>query len=151
MDGSYFNLKEADVTVKLLAKILQCDKNIDPNQVGVITQYKAQVWKINSLLRNIADNTAMKSIQISTVDAFQGAEKDVIILSCVRTRHIGFIDCRRRTNVALSRAKKHLVIVGKMKLLQSNTACWGGVLNVCKTQNARFSKSNSFMKELAGS
>lgn len=36
-----------------------------------------------------------KFSQISTVDAFQGGEKDVIILSCVRTQHVGFIDCKR--------------------------------------------------------
>ena len=44
--------------------------------------------------------------QISTVDAFQGGEKEVIILSSVRTQHVGFIDSDRRTNVALTRAKR---------------------------------------------
>ena len=147
-DGSYFNLKEALIIVNVLEKILKC--GINPHQVGVITQYKSQVWNINSLLRNHIRSTAdIKTIQISTVDAFQGAEKDIILLSCVRTRHIGFIDCPRRTNVALSRARTHLVIVGKLKLLNSN-ACWSGVINVCKLQNATVSNSNTFLKSLEG-
>ena len=44
--------------------------------------------------------------QISTVDAFQGGEREVIVLSSVRTQHVGFIDSNRRTNVALTRAKR---------------------------------------------
>lgn len=51
-------------------------------------------------------------IQISTVDAFQGAEKDIIILSCVRSKQgLGFIDSPNRINVALTRAKHHLIVV----------------------------------------
>ena len=73
---------------------------------------------------------------MSTVDAFQGAEKSIIILSTVRTKSIGFIDnkrsfqfylnevyngfCYRRVNVALTRAKRHLFILGNEQLLRSN-------------------------------
>ncbi|KAI8602313.1 AAA domain-containing protein, partial [Dissophora ornata] len=46
------------------------------------------------------------SVQISTVDAFQGSEKDVIIVSTVRTDSIGFIDNHQRVNVALTRSKR---------------------------------------------
>lgn len=48
------------------------------------------------------------SVQISTVDAFQGSEKDVIIVSTVRTECVGFIDNRQRVNVALSRSKRYV-------------------------------------------
>jgi len=47
------------------------------------------------------------------VDAFQGGEREVIILSCVRTAGTGFIDSPRRTNVAITRAKRHLFVVGE--------------------------------------
>lgn len=76
-------------------------------------------------------NAELKSVQISTVDAFQGGEKDLIILSCVRTDHIGFIDCDRRTNVALTRAKRHLLIVGNFKMLSCNNV-WGKVIEHCR-------------------
>ena len=49
-------------------------------------------WKIFSFLLNW---TVVLFLQISTVDAFQGGEKDLIVLSCVRTDHVGFIDCDR--------------------------------------------------------
>ncbi|KAI8819487.1 AAA domain-containing protein [Fimicolochytrium jonesii] len=66
-------------------------------------------------------------VQVSTVDAFQGAEKTVILLSTVRTRYVGFIDEPRRVNVALTRAKRHLFIFGNKTLL-SRDKLWGKVL-----------------------
>ena len=55
-------------------------------------------------------------LQISTVDAVQGAEKSVIILSCVRTSRIGFADCPKRVNVAITRARHHLIVLGRLPL-----------------------------------
>jgi superfamily I DNA and/or RNA helicase len=58
------------------------------------------------------------AVQISTVDAFQGAERDIIILSTVRTRNLGFLTDFRRLNVAITRARHHLVICGCERLLR---------------------------------
>ena len=57
---------------------------------------------------------------MSTVDAFQGAEKEVIILCCSRTTRLGFSDDPKRLNVALTRGRHHLFIIGKGSVLQEN-------------------------------
>lgn len=72
------------------------------------------------------------------MDAFQGAEKEIIILSCVRTRQMGFIDSERRMNVALTRAKRHLLIVGHLGCLSRNRL-WGRVIQHCKGTGLGFS------------
>ena len=51
-------------------------------------------------------------MQVSTVDAFQGGEKPVVVLSCVLSDASAFLGSPERTNVALSRAKNHMLIVG---------------------------------------
>ena len=77
-DGSFSNLKEAKFVASLLTRLIQC--GIEANEVGVITQYKCQVKKISALLSEAnLSSCATKSVQISTVDAFQGAEKDIIV------------------------------------------------------------------------
>ena len=55
------------------------------------------------------------------MDAFQGEEKDIIVVGTVRTRSLGFIEDCRRLNVAITRAKRHLIVVGKESLLRRNT------------------------------
>ncbi|KAJ5069814.1 DNA2/nam7 helicase family [Anaeramoeba ignava] len=72
----------------------------------------------------------MKQIQISTVDAFQGAEKEICIVSCCRTENLGFIESPNRLNVLLSRAKNHLIIVGRQKVLNSSSV-WNSVIKHC--------------------
>ncbi|ELR18662.1 uncharacterized protein ACA1_393280 [Acanthamoeba castellanii str. Neff] len=69
-----------------------------------------------------------KEIQVSTVDAFQGSEKEVIIVTCVRTTRLGFIDSPKRLNVTLTRAKRHLIIVGNGKVLAGNQT-WTTILS----------------------
>lgn len=73
----------------------------------------------------------MKAVQVSTVDAFQGAEKEIVVLSCVRTRQTGFTDSEKRMNVALTRAKRHLLIVGNLACLSKNRL-YERVINHCK-------------------
>ncbi|XP_009948782.1 PREDICTED: protein ZGRF1 [Leptosomus discolor] len=129
-DNSFYNMAEAHFAVKLIQSLLA--SGIEGSAVGVITLYKSQMCKIQNLLRGVhSEAFEVKAVQVSTVDAFQGAEKEIIVLSCVRTRQIGFIDSEKRMNVALTRAKRHLLIVGNLACLSRN-ALWGRVIHHCK-------------------
>jgi superfamily I DNA and/or RNA helicase len=119
--GSFFNEQEAQ-TVATLAEILVLGHEVDAQEIGVIALYKAQVSRISAIL-----NAKSIAVQVSTVDAFQGAEKDVIILSVSRTTKLGFSDSPKRLNVAITRARRHLIIVGNAPLLTSNSA-WEAVV-----------------------
>ena len=71
----------------------------------------------------MADGT----ILVSTVDAFQGGERDIIIISSARTSSVGFTDNAERLNVALTRARHHLIIVGNAITLQASKT-WAAVI-----------------------
>ena len=143
-DGSLYNHKEVDYCVKFVNKLLL--EGLEPAQIGIITQYKAQVsrivTKLGELGTAVLPSTELKGIQVSTVDAFQGAEKDIIILSCVRTKFVGFINCPRRTNVALSRAKHHLVMVGCHRLLRTDKL-WFRILQFAEEGGAKFDRGQN--------
>ncbi len=65
----------------------------------------------------------MKYVTVGTVDSFQGQERDIIIISCVRAnknKEIGFLKDRRRLNVSITRAKHQLLIYGHKATLQTN-------------------------------
>ncbi|KFZ58067.1 Uncharacterized protein C4orf21, partial [Antrostomus carolinensis] len=129
-DGSFYNMAEAHFTVKLVQSLIA--SGIEGSAVGVITLYKSQMCKIQNLLSGVhSEAFEVKAVQVSTVDAFQGAEKEIIVLSCVRTRQTGFIDSERRMNVALTRAKRHLLIVGNLACLSRNRL-WGRVIHRCQ-------------------
>eukprot|EP01133_Synstelium_polycarpum_P017021 gene17021-20275_t len=73
-------------------------------------------------------------IKISTVDAFQGAERDIIIFSCSRTSFIGgFVDNPQRLNVAITRAKHHFIITGKSLALNSNPT-WKTIISAATSK-----------------
>jgi hypothetical protein len=88
--------------------------------IGVILTYRSQADLIQQLI-NESNNDFLKNVQVSTVDAFQGAERDIIVVGCVRTRNLGFIEDCRRLNVAITRARRHLIVVGKESLLKRST------------------------------
>lgn len=109
---------------------------------------KAQVERIETALQSHQDldEQVWRPIKLSTVDAFQGAEREVIILSCVRTKQVGFLNNQRRINVAISRAKRyllpllplipkfnvpgfrHLILVGNTKFLASSNPMWREII-----------------------
>ncbi|MCM1988805.1 AAA domain-containing protein [Oceanirhabdus seepicola] len=104
--------------VEKICKIL---KEIDIEghfDIGIITFYKKQA----SLLQNeIKSLGLVNNIPVvNTVDAFQGKENDIIILSTVRTKGLGFTTNKNRLNVAMSRAKKLLVFVSDMENMKRN-------------------------------
>ena len=85
-------------------------------RVGVITGYRGQVGRLRGAIDTAdAGRWRRMAVDIATVDAFQGRECDVVVYSTVRSnpgRRIGFLRDYRRVNVALSRARDLLVIVG---------------------------------------
>ncbi|KAJ2610714.1 Protein zgrf1 [Coemansia sp. RSA 1694] len=89
-------------------------------------------------------------VQVSTVDAYQGSEREVIIISCVRTEKIGFIANPNRVNVALSRARRHCLVLGARKLLETNSM-WRRILEYCRQDddNAGVVSAQSFLNRLA--
>ncbi|KAM5191509.1 5'-3' DNA helicase ZGRF1 [Mantella aurantiaca] len=133
-NNSFYNIEEANFTVKLIQSLIA--SGIQSSMIGVITLYKSQMAKICSLPSGMSycDPMEMKAVQVSTVDAFQGAEKEIIILSCVRTRQVGFLDSEKRMNVALTRGKRHLLIVGNLPCLRKNKM-WEQVIHHCERQN----------------
>lgn len=109
---SYYNQAEIDAVSDVIHHLKR--KNIEEDQIAVITPYKAQARKLQQLF---------PTIEIDTVDAFQGREKDVVILSFVRSNkhgNIGFLKDFRRLNVSISRAKSKLIMIGNMGLLKTN-------------------------------
>merc|ERR1712071_691361 len=112
-----------------------------PMQIGIITPYSLQ----NGLLK-----TLIKDVEISTVDGFQGREKDVIILSLVRANansNVGFLDDIRRLNVALTRARKHLFVIGSASTLRNSKN--EDLKNFCDflKKNAQNYDANEFLSE----
>lgn len=86
------------------------------SDVGIISPYRAQLEVMNEELKNFnLDEETKAKININTIDSFQGQERDVIYISLVRSNEkgeIGFLSDTRRMNVAMTRARKKLVIVG---------------------------------------
>ena len=79
----------------------------------------------------------MPDVEINTVDGFQGREKDIIIMSCVRSNDngtIGFLSDRRRMNVAITRAKHSLFVIGNSKTLNKDKN-WREFIIYCKNLN----------------
>ena len=89
--------------------------------VGLISPYKAQVQYLRRLVRNDAFfKPYRQAITINTVDGFQGQERDVILISLVRANEegqIGFLNDLRRMNVAITRARMKLIILGDASTL----------------------------------
>ncbi len=92
--------------------------------LGIITPYSAQVEYITKLAEDSATLVNLKQlVTINTVDAFQGQERDVIAISLVRSNdkgEVGFLGDIRRTNVALTRARKKLMVIGDSATLGSH-------------------------------
>ena len=87
-----------------------------PEDIGIISPYEQQV---NQLKEKLGDT----GIDIKTVDGFQGREKEVIVISFVRANEsgqLGFLTDYRRLNVALTRAKRKLILIGNAPTLRND-------------------------------
>ena len=119
------NRAEAELTLDTLEKYFTkigkqrlLDERID---VGVISPYRAQVQLLRRLVRKKEFFKPYRSlISVNTVDGFQGQERDIIIISLVRANadgQIGFLSDLRRMNVAITRARMKLIILGDVQTM----------------------------------
>jgi predicted DNA helicase len=113
---SKYNPKEAEFVVSLVEEFLK--NGAKEEHIGIITPYKDHEEYIKKLMENV--KCKMENVEVKSVDGFQGREKEIIILSLVRANEkeeIGFLKDIRRLNVAITRAKRKLIIIGDAKTL----------------------------------
>eukprot|EP00923_Selenidium_pygospionis_P023654 GHVN01041187.1.p1 GENE.GHVN01041187.1~~GHVN01041187.1.p1 ORF type:complete len:635 (+),score=84.59 GHVN01041187.1:751-2655(+) len=137
---SYLNRTEANNIEKLVTHFLH-KGGLKASQIGVITPYDGQRAYISMLFQRQTTSADKKEcysdIEVASIDAFQGREKDFILLSCVRSNlnlGIGFLHDPRRLNVALTRAKYGLVVCGNAQVLakqyhKHQSQIWCNLLN----------------------
>lgn len=115
-----------DLEKKIVLEIIDMfiNKGIRPKDIGVISPYAKQTQLISEKTK----------VDVNSVDGFQGDEKDIIIISLVRSNdegNIGFLKDLRRLNVSLTRAKKKLIIIGNRKTFESNED-YNEIINFCE-------------------
>jgi superfamily I DNA and/or RNA helicase len=106
-DGeSRLNDREAALVCVKVQHLL--DAGVQPHDIAVIAPYAAQVRRLRELL-------PLPTLEIDSVDGFQGREKEAVVISLVRSNpeaEIGFLADVRRMNVALTRARRKLIVIG---------------------------------------
>ncbi|KAL7443031.1 hypothetical protein ACHAXM_008765, partial [Skeletonema potamos] len=127
---SYLNRTEASYVEKIVTHLIKM--GVNSSQIGVITPYDGQKKYVQEHMRRSGPLAASiyESIEVNSVDAFQGREKEIILVSCVRsseTQGIGFLSDPRRLNVALTRARLGLVLLGNPRVLSKNPL-WAALL-----------------------
>jgi len=149
---SYLNRTEASYVEKCVTHLLR--QGVKPDKIGVITPYEGQRKYVNEYMRRsgILSASLYEAIEVASVDAFQGREKDYILVTCVRASEItgiGFLSDPRRLNVALTRARLGLIVIGNAKVLSRNIL-WRALLlhfkeNECLVEGALNSLQPSYM------
>lgn len=117
--AGYVNHAEADLLVRLAAHY---DRR--GAEWAVIVPYRAQVDLLRRRLGSVVGSSAVVELNVGTVDSFQGGERDVILYGFTRSNGnggVGFLDELRRANVAFTRAKNQLVLVGDLATLTGAT------------------------------
>ena len=141
-DGfSAMNNTEAETISEIILPKL-FDNEVNPSNIAIIAPYKSQVANIKNHINR--SSCKFKNIDVSTLDSFQGKEYDIIIFSFTRSSDhskapivngkpkfskVGFLDDARRLNVAFSRAKKKLILIGNSKTLTDYRSHYDRIFN----------------------
>ena len=135
------NTEAEAISEIILPKLFE--HNISPSSIAIIAPYKSQVANIQHYIRNSSLNN-FNNIDISTLDSFQGKEYDIILFSFTRSADhknpqtvngkkkflkVGFLDDARRLNVAFSRAKKKLILIGNSVTLTDPKSHYDGLFD----------------------
>jgi senataxin len=151
------NLSEVELVVLLVRSLLRRFPELEwKKTIGVIAPYKQQIFELGARMAQLERELDVRlGIEVNTVDGFQGREKDIIIYSCVRTSAGGrrknqrknragdvsadaFWADERRMNVAITRARSSLWILGNSRLLEQSAA-WRALIKDTRGRRAYFS------------
>ncbi|NWZ41063.1 SDE3 helicase, partial [Brachypodius atriceps] len=146
---SFFNTAEIEVLLHYLKKLLQSRgkgscPTVSPKEIGIISPYRKQVEKIRKAIASLDPDLQklpdISQLKVGSVEEFQGQERHVILISTVRscstylqfdqTFRLGFLKNPKRLNVAITRAKALLIVVGNPTVL-SKDPHWHRFLRYC--------------------
>ena len=139
---SFSNKAEAEHVIYILKKLLSGCENAAsvPQSIGIVTPYTAQVSLIKLMLAHpeVVELTryAPTTVEVKSVDAYQGRERDIIIFSAVTSNssgRIGFLSDWRRMNVAMTGAKSGLIVVGNRETLKNGDVHWEAFIKWCES------------------
>uniref|UniRef100_A0A671X2L5 RNA helicase n=1 Tax=Sparus aurata TaxID=8175 RepID=A0A671X2L5_SPAAU len=147
---SFFNIAEVEVLMDYVKKLLSTQgkkglATISPSDIGIIAPYRKQVQKIRKALEKVGKkHFPLKDIgglKVGSVEEFQGQERRVIMVSTVRSSpnyteidkqfNLGFVKNEKRFNVAVTRAKALLIVVGNPRVLDTDET-WAQFIQYCK-------------------
>ncbi|XP_058491151.1 putative helicase mov-10-B.2 isoform X1 [Solea solea] len=145
---SFFNRAEVEELMNYVKKLLQTHgkkglATISPKDIGIIAPYRKQVQKIRQALDKVGKELKFKhmgALKVGSVEEFQGQERRVILVSTVRSSpeytdidkhfNLGFVKNEKRFNVALTRAKALMIVVGNPRVLNTDPT-WARFIQYC--------------------
>ncbi|OSD07245.1 hypothetical protein PYCCODRAFT_1381842 [Trametes coccinea BRFM310] len=145
---SMLNRAEAQVAVALYNRLIKEFSSHLDFKVGVISMYRGQIGELRRAFQQRFGEEVMSTVDFNTVDGFQGQEKDIIILSCVRAgpgvSSVGFLRDVRRMNVALTRAKASLFVLGHAPTLERSDEIWRQIVDNARSRSCLIDVDVSF-------
>nr|XP_043619935.1 uncharacterized protein LOC122591753 [Erigeron canadensis] len=142
-DGrSWRNMVEVAIVIKIVQNLYKawndCKKLLS---IGVVSPYAAQVVSIQEKLAKKYEKLDDFLVKVKSINGFQGGEEDVIILSTVRSNShgsVGFLSSPQRTNVALTRARHCLWILGNETTLANSNSVWSDLVSDARNRHCLF-------------
>ncbi|KAL8783057.1 MAG: hypothetical protein Q9213_004904 [Squamulea squamosa] len=134
--GGWYNVREAEKAIAFAKDLLGTESIEDQKEICIMSPFRAQV----NLLRKIARSTGLWGLNIGPMDAFQGLESRFVVLCTTRTRDrfleedaikgMGVVNEPKKFNVAITRAKQGLVVIGNPWILEQDPY-WSAFMNFC--------------------
>ncbi|KAJ4710310.1 p-loop nucleoside triphosphate hydrolase superfamily protein [Melia azedarach] len=148
---SYRNMVEVSAVMKILQNLYKAwNGSKQKISIGIVSPYNAQVATIQEKLGSKYENKDGFSVKVKSIDGFQGGEEDIIIMSTVRSNSggsIGFVSKPQRVNVALTRARHCLWILGNEATLTRTESVWETLIRDAKARQCFFNADED--KDLA--
>ncbi|XP_020490711.2 putative helicase mov-10-B.2 isoform X1 [Labrus bergylta] len=147
---SFFNVAEVETLMSYVRKLLETQGKsqgtLAPKDIGIIAPYRKQVQKIRKALEKVGKDFKFKDmngLKVGSVEEFQGQERKVIMVSTVRSSsnfveidqkfNLGFVKNEKRYNVAVTRAKALLIVVGNPRVLNTDPT-WARFIQYCQDE-----------------
>ncbi|KAJ0023976.1 hypothetical protein NQD34_003875 [Periophthalmus magnuspinnatus] len=150
---SFFNVSEIEVLMDYLVKLIETQgkkglPKLSAKDIGIIAPYRKQVEKIRKALNSVkavSQWSDVKELKVGSVEEFQGQERKIIMVSTVRSSinyvkmdkdfNIGFLSNEKRFNVAVTRARSLLIVVGNPVILNKDPT-WNKFISYCVNEKA---------------